>query len=54
MTTKVRFGYYDMELLEHYVLARISQLQNDPEKIQECFGRYKPGSRQAGNPKADR
>ena len=30
-------GYYDMELLEHYVLTRISQLQNDPEKIQELF-----------------
>lgn len=26
-----------MELLEHYVLTRISQLQNDPEKIQELF-----------------
>ena len=30
-------GCYDMELLEHYVLTRISQLQNDPEKIQELF-----------------
>lgn len=30
-------GYYDMELLEHYVITRISQLQNDPEKIQELF-----------------
>ena len=30
-------GYYDMELLEHYVLARIAQLQNDPDKIQELF-----------------
>ena len=30
-------GYYDMELLEHYVLTRISQLQNDPDKIQELF-----------------
>lgn len=30
-------GYYDMDLLEHYVLTRISQLQNDPEKIQELF-----------------
>lgn len=30
-------GYYDMELLEHYVLTRIAQLQNDPEKIQELF-----------------
>ena len=26
-----------MELLEHYVLTRIAQLQNDPEKIQELF-----------------
>jgi len=26
-----------MEILEHYVLARIAQLQNDPEKIQEIF-----------------
>ena len=26
-----------MELLEHYVLTRISQLQNDPDKIQELF-----------------
>lgn len=30
-------GYYDMELLEHHVLIRISQLQNDPDKIQELF-----------------
>lgn len=30
-------GYYDMELLEHYVLTRIEQLQNDPDKIQELF-----------------
>lgn len=30
-------GYYDMDLLEHYVLTRISQLQNDPDKIQELF-----------------
>lgn len=30
-------GHYDMELLEHYVLTRISQLQNDPDKIQELF-----------------
>lgn len=30
-------GYYDMELLEHYVLTRIAQLQNDPDKIQELF-----------------
>ena len=30
-------GYYDMELLEHYVLTRIAQLQNDPNKIQELF-----------------
>lgn len=30
-------GYYDMELLEHYVLTRIAQLQNDPDKIQEIF-----------------
>lgn len=30
-------GYYDMELLEHYVLARIAQLQNDPGKIRELF-----------------
>lgn len=29
--------YYDMELLEHYVLTRIEQLQNDPDKIQELF-----------------
>lgn len=34
---KCESGYYDMELLEHYVLTRISQLQNDPEKIQELF-----------------
>ena len=26
-----------MELLEHYVLTRIAQLQNDPDKIQELF-----------------
>lgn len=30
-------GYYDMDLLEHYVLTRIAQLQNDPDKIQELF-----------------
>lgn len=30
-------GYYDMELLEHYVLTRIAQLQNDPDKIHELF-----------------
>lgn len=30
-------GYYDMELLEHYVLTRIAMLQNDPDKIQEIF-----------------
>lgn len=30
-------GYYYMDVLEHYVLTRISQLQNDPEKIQELF-----------------
>lgn len=30
-------GYYDMDLLEHYVLTRISQLQNDPDKIRELF-----------------
>lgn len=30
-------GYYDMELLEHYVLSRIAQLQNDPDKIKELF-----------------
>lgn len=30
-------GCYEMDLLEHYVLTRISQLQNDPEKIQELF-----------------
>ena len=30
-------GYYDMEILEHYVLTRIAQLQNDPDKIQELF-----------------
>ena len=30
-------GYYEMELLEHYVLTRIAQLQNDPDKIQELF-----------------
>lgn len=30
-------GHYDMELLEHYVLTRIAQLQNDPDKIQELF-----------------
>lgn len=34
---KCESGYYDMEILEHYVLARIAQLQNDPEKIQELF-----------------
>ena len=34
---KCESGYYDMELLEHYVLTRISQLQNDPVKIQELF-----------------
>lgn len=34
---KCESGYYDMELLEHYVLTCISQLQNDPEKIQELF-----------------
>ena len=34
---KCESGYYDMELLEHYVLTRISQLQNDPDKIQELF-----------------
>lgn len=30
-------GYYDMDLLEHYVLTRIAQLQNDPDKIKELF-----------------
>lgn len=30
-------GYYDMELLEHYVLTRTAQLQNDPDKIKELF-----------------
>lgn len=30
-------GHYDMELLEHYVLTRIAQLQNDPDKIKELF-----------------
>lgn len=34
---KCESSYYDMELLEHYVLTRISQLQNDPDKIQELF-----------------
>lgn len=34
---KCNSGYYEMELLEHYVLTRISQLQNDPGKIQELF-----------------
>ena len=34
---KCESGYYDMELLEHYVLTRIAMLQNDPEKIQELF-----------------
>lgn len=34
---KCESGYYDMDLLEHYVLTRISQLQNDPENIQELF-----------------
>lgn len=34
---KCESGYYDMELLEHYVLTRIAQLQKDPEKIQELF-----------------
>lgn len=30
-------GYYEMDLLEHYVLTRIAQLQNDPDKIKELF-----------------
>ena len=34
---KCESGYYEMELLEHYVLTRIAQLQNDPNKIQELF-----------------
>ena len=34
---KCESGYYDMELLEHYVLTRIAQLQNDPDKITELF-----------------
>ena len=34
---KCESGYYDMELLEYYVLTRIAQLQNDPDKIQELF-----------------
>lgn len=34
---KCESGYYDMELLEHYVLTRIAQLQNDPDKIHELF-----------------
>ena len=34
---KCESGYYEMELLEHYVLTRIAQLQNDPDKIQELF-----------------
>ena len=34
---KCESGYYDMELLERYVLTRIAQLQNDPDKIQELF-----------------
>lgn len=34
---KCESGYYDMDLLEHYVLTRISQLQNDPDKIQKLF-----------------
>ena len=34
---KCESGYYDMELLEHCVLTRIAQLQNDPDKIQELF-----------------
>lgn len=34
---KCESGYYDMELLEHYVLTRIAQLQNDPDKIRELF-----------------
>lgn len=34
---KCESGYYDMELLEHYVLTRIAQLQNDPDKIKELF-----------------
>ena len=34
---KCESGYYDMELLEYYVLTRIAQLQNDLEKIQELF-----------------
>lgn len=34
---KCESGYYDMDLLEHYVLTRIAQLQNDPDKIKELF-----------------
>lgn len=34
---KCNSGYYEMELLEHYVLTRIAQLQNDPDKIKELF-----------------
>lgn len=34
---KCESGYYDMELLEHYVLTHIAQLQNDPDKIKELF-----------------
>lgn len=34
---KCESGYYDMELLEHYALTRIAQLQNDPDKIKELF-----------------
>lgn len=34
---KCESGYYDMELLEHYVLTRIAKLQNDPDKIKELF-----------------
>jgi site-specific recombinase len=30
-------GYYNMDILEHYVLTRIAMLQNDPKKIQEIF-----------------
>lgn len=34
---KCESGYYYMDILEHYVLTRIAQLQNDPDKIQELF-----------------
>ena len=34
---KCESGYYDMELLENFVLEQVAKLQNDPDKIQELF-----------------